>query len=85
MKKYLRFILKMLKLRCWWLYKSFNKKSKLQLRRVRDEWLQSNEKKEPLPKNFYIFSEHFGKDCFVRDLKANTIIVFLCAVTAAVS
>ena len=60
------------------------KNPNLSFHRVRDEWLQNIKRKEPLPKNFYICSEHFGKDCFEKDLKVNTIMVFHCTATAAV-
>ena len=44
------------------------KNPNLSFHRVRDEWLQNIKRKEPLPKNFYICSEHFEKDCFEKDL-----------------
>ena len=44
------------------------KNPNLSFHRVRDEWLQSIKRKEPLPKNFYVCSEHFEKDCFEKDL-----------------
>ena len=60
------------------------KNPNLSFHRVRDERLRNIKRKEPLPKNFYICSEHFEKDCFKRDSKVITIKVFLCDITAAV-
>ena len=62
------------------------KNTNLRLHRVPDQCLQNIKRKELLPKISCICSKHFEKDCFERDNhnQVNTIIVFLCTVTAAV-
>ena len=51
-------------------------KSKPYLPRVRDEWLQNSKRKESLPNNSYIYSDHFEKNYFELDLKVNAIMYF---------
>ena len=60
------------------------KNPNLSFHRVRDEWLQNIKRRELLHKNFCICSQRFEKDYSKRDVKVNTIMVFLHAVTAAV-
>ena len=46
---------------------------------IRKLWLTNLRREPPLPKdsNFYVCSNHFEKDCFLRDLQVNTTSLFI--------
>ena len=57
---------------------SFHQIPSYKQKEIRQEWLRhmkrgQNEKYLPKDSTFYICSEHFGKDCFERDLQVSFI------------
>ena len=50
--------------------KSFHKLPAVSRPKIRDSWIV-NIKRQFIPKELYICSDHFEEDCFIRDLKVS--------------